>query len=75
MTTRKTNPTQHRQLARYSVTSDSGRKYAVSCVEAGFVFSTCQLQVKWECSCMGWTRHMPRKDCKHIRHVRTMLND
>ncbi len=21
----------------------------------------------WSCSCVGWTRHMPRKDCKHIK--------
>jgi len=20
----------------------------------------------WSCSCIGWTRHIPRKDCKHI---------
>lgn len=24
----------------------------------------------WACSCIGWTRHMPRTDCKHIREVK-----
>jgi len=24
----------------------------------------------WACSCPGWTRHVPRTDCKHIREVR-----
>ena len=24
----------------------------------------------YACGCMGWTRHVPRKDCKHIRWVR-----
>jgi hypothetical protein len=22
------------------------------------------------CGCLGWTRHMPRTDCRHIRQVR-----
>lgn len=22
------------------------------------------------CGCLGWTRHMPRTDCKHIKQVR-----
>jgi hypothetical protein len=22
------------------------------------------------CSCIGWTRHTPRTDCKHIKQVR-----
>ena len=26
----------------------------------------------WGCSCPAWTRHMPRKDCKHIRQVKAM---
>ena len=24
----------------------------------------------WACGCIGWTRHFPRKDCKHIRRVK-----
>ena len=24
----------------------------------------------WGCSCVGWTRHTPRTDCKHIREVK-----
>lgn len=25
----------------------------------------------WQCGCTGWTRHIPRRDCKHILYVRT----
>ena len=24
----------------------------------------------WSCSCRGWTSHVPRTDCKHIREVK-----
>lgn len=24
----------------------------------------------YECSCVGWTRHFPRRDCKHIAVVK-----
>lgn len=24
----------------------------------------------YQCSCIGWTRHVPRRDCKHITWVR-----
>jgi hypothetical protein len=24
----------------------------------------------YACDCIGWTRHFPRKDCKHIREVK-----
>lgn len=24
----------------------------------------------WACGCIGWTRHVPRKDCKHIRAIK-----
>lgn len=30
-------------------------------------------QEKWQCSCMGWTRHYPRHDCKHIRAIKDDL--
>jgi hypothetical protein len=39
------------------VRSDSSeRKYVVSE----------NLNGAWECSCMGWCRHTPRTNCKHI---------
>jgi hypothetical protein len=25
------------------------------------------------CGCLGWTRHMPRTDCKHIKQVRFLV--
>ena len=24
----------------------------------------------WACGCIGWTRHFPRKDCRHITGVK-----
>ncbi len=24
----------------------------------------------WACNCLGWTRHVPRTDCKHIKEVK-----
>lgn len=29
---------------------------------------------EWQCSCLGWTRHVPRRDCKHIRGVKIAAN-
>jgi hypothetical protein len=25
---------------------------------------------EWACACIGWTRHTPRRDCKHISYAR-----
>lgn len=25
---------------------------------------------KWLCSCIGWTRRYPRRDCRHIKFVK-----
>ena len=30
-------------------------------------------QTVWGCSCPGWTRHMPRRDCRHIDQVKGAL--
>lgn len=65
MTTRQMSPNTeycniHHVVERIRVTSDSGRKYTVVRTWAD----------KWRCSCPGWTMHVPRKDCKHIRHVK-----
>jgi hypothetical protein len=27
----------------------------------------------WECSCIGWTRHMPRRNCRHIDEARAVV--
>ena len=29
----------------------------------------------WACSCIGWTRHMPRKNCVHIKSVLRMMGN
>ena len=39
------------------LSSDGKRTYVVSVTADG----------QWQCGCMGWTGHMPRKDCKHIK--------
>jgi len=40
--------------------SDARRKYVV----------TKYPHNKWKCSCKGWTLHSPRRDCRHIKHVK-----
>lgn len=37
--------------------SNPGKWYVVSEFDNG----------EWACGCIGWTRHMPRRDCQHIR--------
>lgn len=40
-----------------TVQSDNGpSQYVISRLSSG----------EFACSCMGWTRHVPRRDCKHI---------
>lgn len=47
--------------AQYSVPSSDGRRhYTISYTD----------QNEWQCSCLGWTRHVPRSDCRHITIVR-----
>ena len=45
--------------------SDGERTYTVSVTVYGV----------WSCSCVGWTRHMPRRDCKHIKGKRGQQMD
>lgn len=26
---------------------------------------------EWACACIGWTRHFPRRDCKHIQYAQS----
>lgn len=40
--------------------SDPSKNYVVSLT----------YENEWQCSCFGWTRHFPRKDCKHIRRLK-----
>lgn len=49
-------------VEQFSVESDSspGRFYTVSQMD----------DASWQCSCVGWTRHVPRRDCKHIAVAR-----
>ena len=49
-------------LNQWTVPSDSNPSdsYTVSLTYDG----------KWQCSCKGWTMHVPRKDCKHIRRIK-----
>lgn len=62
-------------LKQWAVESESNpRDYTVSLVNncdhtfpADCTPSICHT---YECSCIGWTRHTPRRDCKHIMWVR-----
>lgn len=48
---------------RWEVPSSSNpdTRYIVSMSEQG----------TWACGCIGWTRHFPRKDCRHILLVKS----
>ena len=53
---------------RYRVKSDtSDNTYTVVAIET---FDRGHDEVEWRCSCRGWTMHTPRRDCKHITHVK-----
>jgi hypothetical protein len=26
---------------------------------------------EWSCACIGWTRHFPRRECKHILYAQS----
>uniref|UniRef100_A0A6M3LUJ5 SWIM-type domain-containing protein n=2 Tax=viral metagenome TaxID=1070528 RepID=A0A6M3LUJ5_9ZZZZ len=40
--------------------SDPNRNYTISLT----------YNEEWQCSCRGWTSHVPRRDCKHIRRIK-----
>lgn len=44
--------------------SDPNRTYTVTQAYDGH----------WECACPAWTRHMPRKNCKHIARLLAFLS-
>lgn len=44
----------------YVPSSTSGTTYTVGVDENG----------AWACGCIGWTRHVPRRDCRHIKEVK-----
>lgn len=48
-------------VEQWKVESNScpGRSYVVSKMEDG----------SWACGCVGWTRRLPRCDCRHIWSV------
>lgn len=47
-------------IQQWDVTGSSGNVYKVSVKPDG----------TFACSCLGWTRHTPRKDCKHIKAMK-----
>ena len=51
--------TQSRWAQQWPVQGSTGTLYTVSIDHEGH----------WACGCRGWTMHMPRRDCKHIREV------
>ena len=46
-----------------SVSNPSAKPHHVSRTDDG----------EWECGCIGWTRHVPRRDCRHISMVRNLI--
>ncbi len=45
--------------AKYLAPASNGSNHIVSLRQDG----------DWECDCLGWTRHFPRIECKHISWV------
>ncbi len=53
-----------RWVKRWMVTSESSDKlYCVGQDKDG----------EYGCSCPGWTRHTPRRDCKHVLRVQNII--
>lgn len=52
-------------LKKWEVQGSAKKPYIVSYSDEG----------GWGCSCIGWTRHMPRKDCKHIRKMKDEVGE
>ena len=52
-------------IQKYEVQGSAKKPYVVSFSDEG----------GWGCSCIGWTRHIPRKDCKHIRAMKKEHGD
>ena len=48
-------------VKKYEVQGSAKKPYIVSFSDEG----------GWACSCIGWTRHVPRKDCKHIKKIKS----
>jgi hypothetical protein len=50
-----------RWVRRWTVRGSTGNLYTVAVDDEG----------DYGCSCIGWTRHVPRRDCRHIKMVKT----
>ena len=50
-------------IAKWEVQGSAKKPYVVSFSDEG----------GWGCSCVGWTRHIPRKDCKHIKKIKAQV--
>lgn len=57
------------QKRRWIVPGSKDMKYTVVVLKASEDPSRL-----WQCSCPAWTRHTPRKDCKHITRVKAEMN-
>lgn len=77
MTTRRTKTKDNsNQVSRWRHRSNSGKLYVVIAKIAKGLGKDCRFPgLEFQCSCPGWTMHVPRKDCKHIRHIKTHCCD
>ena len=46
-------------LVKWCIYSEHSGNHIVSLTDKG----------EYQCDCIGWTRHMPRRNCKHIYQV------
>ena len=55
-------PNSYGYKRRWAVSGSAATPYTVSEATDG----------NWACSCMNWTRTVPREDCKHVMRVKLM---
>lgn len=51
------------------------RQWQVPSSKAGkFYIVSLSREGEWSCACVGWTSHMPRKACRHIKEAKETGN-
>ena len=60
----------HVVVAHVASNSNPDKTYAVSCNAMNEAQGSL---ADWECGCIGWCRHTPRRDCSHIKAVKLVF--
>lgn len=63
-------------MAKIKRSTEGSRLYIATCAsdsDPERSYSVTIRRGQWECACRGWTMHVPRRDCKHIRRLKEAL--